>query len=332
MHSRPSLFLSLLLMVAWAPAQASAQRPAWPPADQPLEQGIGELPVLKPPTRVRTPLDRALAARDYERAEELLADAIAHQPDARQLLTQIANVFMLDRKPLNAAIALKKAEVLRELDDRERLQLALAYIAMQRDDWARPELDRLASSGADAILPAYWLARLDYNAGQYASAIERLQGIVDREPTFARAHDNLGLCYEALNQADKAIPHYREAVRLNQLSDEPSGWPPLNLAILLRARGDVAEAESLVREALRHDAALAPAHYQLGVLLEEAGRIDDAVQALEKATATDRGYAEPYYALSRIHRRRGKTAEADAALATFQQLHDAQRTTETPPR
>ena len=51
---------------------------------------------------------------------------------------------MMDRKPLNAAIALKKAEVLGPLDNHARLQLALAYIAMKRGDWARPELERLA--------------------------------------------------------------------------------------------------------------------------------------------------------------------------------------------
>ena len=52
-------------------------------------------------------LDRALAAQDYERAAHLLADAIERQPKSRELLLQIASVFMMDRKPLNAAIALK---------------------------------------------------------------------------------------------------------------------------------------------------------------------------------------------------------------------------------
>ena len=41
--------------------------------------------------------------------------------------------------------ALKKAEALAPLDSQERFQLALAYIAMKRGDWARPELERLAA-------------------------------------------------------------------------------------------------------------------------------------------------------------------------------------------
>ena len=68
-----------------------------------------------------------------------------------------------------------------------------------------------------------------------------------------------------------------------------------------------------------------PAYYQLGALLEQRGRMDDAVKALRQATSADAKYAEPYYALSRIYRRQGHTAEADAAMNTFQRLHEARR-------
>ena len=47
-----------------------------------------------------------------------------------------------------------------------------------------------------------------------------------QEPAFARAHDNLGLCYEALHQPDEAVWHYREAVRLNrEVEHKASPWP-----------------------------------------------------------------------------------------------------------
>src|SRR5687767_9147980 len=135
MQTRPWLAAPLVL-VALAPAQAAAQSQT----RSALEQEIAGAPSVSGIGTRGSELDRALAARNYERAERLLADAIAREPDARQLLTQIASVFMLDRKPLNAAIALKKAEALGPLDNHARLQLALAYIAMRRGDWARPEL------------------------------------------------------------------------------------------------------------------------------------------------------------------------------------------------
>lgn len=325
----PSLSLSplLLTLALSAPAGAWGQ----PPGRPPVADETSAIPVLRRPAPAATDLDRALAGRDYERAALLLAEAIARQPASRPLLLQIASVFMLDRKPLNAAVALKKAEALGPLDSRERLQLVMAYIAMRRDDWARPELERLVQDEPANVIHPYWLARLDYNAGQYATAIARLQEVVTRKPAFARAHDNLGLCYEALNQPDQAILHYKEAVRLTRLDDPPSAWPALNLAVLLRTRGDLAEAEGLLHEALRHDPDLPQAHYQLGALLEQSGRLDAAVLSLRRATAADPTYAEPYYVLSRIARRQGHTAEADAALQTFQRLRVPQPGQRTPP-
>jgi tetratricopeptide (TPR) repeat protein len=314
------LFVPILL-AAGLDGSASAQ----PPAVSTLEQEISAAaPRLV--TSGRSELERALAARDYERAERLLVEAIARRPASRELLTQIAGVFMMDRKPLNAAIALKKAETLGPLDSQERLQLALAYVAMKRGDWARPELERLALAEPADVTPRYWLARLDYDDGQYASAIRRLKEVAAEAPEFARAHDNLGLSYEALHQFDQAIPHYREAVRLNRLDGKTaSGWPALNLGILLRTRGELDEAEALFREALTHDQRFAPGYYQLGALLEQRDRLDEAVMALRKAASLDSSYPEPHYALSRILRRQGRIDDANAEMTTFKRLHDARR-------
>lgn len=314
-----------LMLFGLAPVRAAAQAPPTPTMST-LEQEIGTPPLPRRMTPDTSAIDGALAARDYQRAERLLADAIAREPASQALLTQIASVFMMDRKPLNAAIALKKAEAIGPLDNQARLQLALAYIAMKRGEWARPELERLALAEPTNVVHPYWLARLDYDAGQYAAAIRRLRDVVAHSPAFVRAHDNLGLCYEALNQSEEAIPHYREAVRLNRLDETAaSSWPPLNLGILLRTRGELEEAETLFREALTYDKHFAPGYYQLGALLEERGRMDDAVKALRRATTADTAYAEPYYALSRIYRRQGQVAAADAAMARFERLHDARR-------
>jgi tetratricopeptide (TPR) repeat protein len=316
-----TIWLLVPLVLAGVTA-ASAQVPSM----SALEWEISATPPAAGTISAKSDIERALASKNYERAERLLADAIAREPTSRQLLTQIASVFMLDRKPLNAAIALKKAEALAPLDNQLRQQLALAYIAMKRGDWARAELERLAAAEPANMMHTYWLARLDYDAGQYGSAIRRLNDVVAQAPTFARAHDNLGLCYEALNQPDDAATHYREAVRLNRADAKmASGWPPLNLGILLRSRGDLDEAEALFREALTYDRRFAPGYYQLGVVLEDRGRQDEAVKALRQATSADDTYAEAYYALSRIYRRQGRTSQADAAMSTFKRLHDSRR-------
>src|SRR6478735_11292500 len=209
-----------------------------PPAFTQDVPGAIELPV-----RYRgTEIERAIQSRDWPRAEESLAAAIEQSPQS-DLLKVIARVFLIDRKPLNAAVALKKAEAIQPLDPGSRFTLALAYISMHKGEWARPELERLIASDPENATYQYWLGRLDYDAGQYAKAIERYQRVIARDPSFVRAYDNLGLCYDALNQSDQAASQYRKAVELNRRLPAPDGWPALNLGKLLRTRGDVDEAE-----------------------------------------------------------------------------------------
>ena len=308
----------LALLVTPAAAQVRGGLPEWdgtpdPVALRALEEGR------------RDEVDRALRGRQWERAARLLVTEIERGPASPELLKLLAGVFMRDRKPLNAAIAIKKAEALGPLDHGTRFQLALAYIAMHRGDWARPELQQLAAAEPANALYAYWLGRIDYDAGLYESAVRHFEDVVARQPSFMRAYDNLGLCYEALNQPETAIAKYRMAIRLNRDTEEHSPWPPLNLGILLRTRGDLAEADALFREALSYDAQFAPAHYQRGTLLEHAGRVEEAIAALRRAADLDDSYAEPHYALARIYRRQGRRAEADAALVAFKHLQDARR-------
>ena len=309
------------LLLASASGTVAAQQPR-----DPLGVGPGPLPptVRVPPTPNREAIERALRKGDWDQAEKLLAAEIDQRPESPELLKFLAGIFLMDRKPLNAAIAIKKAEQFGALDEATRHALALAYIAMGRRDWARPELERLeAASPADSTYQ-YWLARLDYDEGLYGRAIGRLERVIAKEPDFMRAHDNLGLCYEAQGDTGRAVAHYRKAIALNRQAAARSPWPPLNLGILLRSRGEMTESERLLREAVQYDEALPQARYELGVLLEQTDHPDDAVEELSRAAALDPGYPQPHYALARIHRRQGRTADAQAALATFKRLQEKQ--------
>jgi tetratricopeptide (TPR) repeat protein len=268
-------------------------------------------------------VDAAIRARNWPEAEQRLAAAIERDPKARDLLVLIARVFILDGKPLNAAVALKKADAISPLDRDLLFALALAYVRLGRNDWAQPALERLVAADPGNAEYRYWLGRIAYDAGKYAAAIARFDEAIARDPHFMRAHDNLGLCYEMLDDPAKALEHYREANRLNRDAASKSPWPPTNLGMLLRQRGDQAEARALFDEALRYDPAFPKGHYELGVLLDQQGRADEAVRELERAAALDASYPDPHYVLARIYRRQGNTGRADEAMATFLRLRDA---------
>ena len=125
----------------------------------------------------------------------------------------------------------------------------MAYVRLSRRDWARTELEKLVAAQPRNPLYLYWLARLDYDAQNYATAIERLQQVITLDPNMMRAYDSLGLCYDYLGQSDEAIKNYNRAVELNRTQATPSPWPHVDLAVTLIATNQLSEAERRLNDA-----------------------------------------------------------------------------------
>jgi len=207
----------------------------------------------------------------------------------------------------------------------DRFLLAMAYVALQHPDWARPELDKLAAAEPGNPLFPYWLARIDYDGRHYTDAVEKLQHVVALDPRSMRGWDNLGLALEGLGRLDEAAEAYRKAVALNVAEAVPSVWPPLNLATLLLRLDRTPEALPLLNEALKYDPNSAQVHYRLGLLHEKTSDLPAAINELRESAALDASYADPLYVLSRLLYKQGDTAGADAAMQKFKKLKAAAR-------
>ena len=319
MLTRTSYVLIVALLIALAGGSTAAQRlhlDDTPSTELTLEL-YQRLPLEEPQ---RAALRTAVRARQYGHAEELLAREIEKQPKSQGLLTAVAGIFFLDGKYLNCAVAMKKAEALAPLADRDRFTLALSYIILNHQDWARPELERLATSSPSNPLYPYWLGRIDYDAMQYRAAVEHFQKALNLNPGFMKAYDNLGLCYEALAQYDDAMHVYQQAITMNRAAQVPSPWPPLNLGTLLVKLGKLDEAETCLEESLKYDPHFPKAHYQMALLRDKQENDGAALQELAEAVRNDPDYPEPHYLLGRIYTRRGEKAKADAEWQTFHKL------------
>jgi len=286
--------------------------PGEPPLDVYTQLPLGEAE--------RTALRQAIQARNYARAEALLAGEIERQPKSPQLLSMLGGVFFRDGKYLNCAVAIKKAEALAPLAARDRFTLALSYIILNRRDWARPELEKLAGADSRSPLYPYWLGRIDYDALQFSAAEAHFQKALNLDPQFTKAYDNLGLTYEALAKYDDAVRVYRQASLMNRSDSTPSPWPPLNLGTLLVKLGRLAEAELYLEESLRYDSRFPKAHFEMAVLLEKEKKDEQACKELLAAVQDDPSYPEPHYLLGRIYTRQGNKLKADAEWQTFQKL------------
>lgn len=271
-------------------------------------------------------LERAIQSRNYAAAEKILVEEAERDPKSlrsAKLLAIAAGVFFLDGQYANAVIAWKKAEAIAPLDGRSRFTLAMACIKLNRRDWARPELEKLAAAQPQNPLFLYWLGRLDYDERNYNSAVARLQNVIALDPKMARAYDTLGLCFDYLGKFDEAVKNYNHAVELNRLQPKPSPWPHVDLAISLMALNQLSEAEKSLREAVGYDSRLPQAHYQLGRVLEMQGAYQAAAESLKTAIALAPEYPEPHYLLGRIYHRLGNEPLSEAEIGRFRQLKKA---------
>jgi tetratricopeptide (TPR) repeat protein len=187
---------------------------------------------------------------------------------------------------------------------------------------------RAADTAADpTLVEEYRQARLDYESGLYGSATQRLEYVIAQDQTFVRAFDNLGLCYDARNDAKQALRYYREAVRLNRLAARRSPWPPFNLGVFLHRTGRLVDAEPMLKEALdvllqeqnvqmnmSWHTDMSRVYYQLGTLLEHRFRFGEAYNTLKLAAREDPNYLEPEEELARMPVRAKSLAQAAATL------------------
>ena len=274
-------------------------------------------------------LENALKTKDYKKAETILVEEAERDPTSfrsAKLLEFAGGIFFVDGQYLNSAIAWKKAEAIAPLDERSRFTLAMAYIKLDRQQWAQPELEKLAAAQPRNPLYLYWLSRLDYDGQKYTEAVGRLQKVVELDPKMVRAYDLLGLCYDYLGRLDEAIKNFNRAVELNRWQATPSAWPHLDMAISQIELNQLADAEKNLREAISYDSHLPPAQFQLGRVLEKQGRNQEAIQALNQAATLDPAYPEPHYLLGRIYQRLGQGQLAKTEIERFQQLNKARPT------
>jgi tetratricopeptide (TPR) repeat protein len=261
-----------------------------------------------------------LNRHDYKRAETILLEETQRDPTstrAAKLYVVLGHILFLDGQYLNSAIAWKKAEAITPLDDPTRFSLAMAYLRLDRPDWGRDELQRLSQGDPQNPLYLYWLAKLDYDARAYISAINRLRRVIELDPNMMRAYNNLGLCYDSMGQFDEAIQSFTRAIELNRMQKPPSAWPPLNLAVSLISLNRLDEAVARLQEALSYNPKFPQAYYQLGLVLEKQGKFKEAIVPLQQAIELDPLYPEPHYTLGRIYQRQGKRAEAQEEIEKF---------------
>ena len=190
-------------------------------------------------------------------AKELSAREAALTAEARR---QIAGQYraLIEQTPSDIWLRLRYAEF-------SSVQMNDERTALQQ---CRDVLSLVPHSYKPRLLAALSLGRLH----RFREAVEHLQHVVRLKPTCGQAFYLLGTACQMEGQADKALAHYGQAIKLR-----PDGIDARRqVAEILLARGELARAERVLREALLiapDDPGLSE---RLDAVLRQQGRPRDA--------------------------------------------------------
>ena len=117
---------------------------------------------------------------------------------------------------------------------------------------------------------------------------------------------------EALAYGNKSMPAGEREKIAEQLvresPDDPGLW--LLLGMLQKRHGNIDDAASSLREAIKLDSSFAPVHGMLGGIYARQGMIQDAILATDRAIELDPRYDIGYRRLSQLYAQQGRIDEA----------------------
>jgi len=139
--------------------------------------------------------------------------------------------------------------------------------------------------------------------GRMEEAIPHFREALRINPNLAEAHVSLGLALAHRQKLDEAVVHFRKAAKLKPGVAETHN----SLGVALAQQGNLDEAIPQFQEALRINPRFAKAHNSLGVVMARKGRMDDAVRHLREAVRLKPDYEEARRNLKVILNMQGKS-------------------------
>ncbi len=154
-----------------------------------------------------------------------------------------------------------------------------------------------------------------WKSGRIDDALNELALAVERNPSDATTMLTIGDINAALNQSDRALAAYEQAIKVREDWYEPH----FRRGILLLGRQNTADAIDEFRATVRLNQNFPQGHYWLGRAYRAAGTYTDAVRELRRAIELQPDYYEARYFLGRSLDEQGDGANA---RATYTALRD----------
>jgi Flp pilus assembly protein TadD len=152
-----------------------------------------------------------------------------------------------------------------------------------------------------------------YNQKDFSKAIQAYRKVIELDPTYVEAYNNLGIIYQMMGDADRAFGAYQKSTEINPKYEKGHN----NLGILLLLRGRYEEASEAFQKALAVNPNNIESHIHLGVLLKKKGRWQEAIESYQRALAIDPLHKETHYNIALLYE---QLENVEAAVGHYQQF------------
>jgi len=202
-------------------------------------------------------------------------------------LGAVTGLLLAAIAPVYAAGGDQPADAQSEIVKKRELAASLAAQGKLSEAVVAAEEAFRLSGGRDGAA-AYTLAALYYELGRLSDAEHLVDRIVAAQPSERSALLLQGLVKLDLGNFDEAEPALTEAAR----GDASQPWARLGLAVLMRARGRVDDAEAALAKLVADKPDWSLAHFQLGVTRLVKKQPQAALTAFDAAERTGGGSPE----------------------------------------
>jgi len=152
-----------------------------------------------------------------------------------------------------------------------------------------------------------------YNQREFSKAIQAYQKVIELDPTYIEAYNNLGIIYQEIGNLDRAFEAFQKSIEINPQYEKGHN----NLGIILYLKGRNEEALEAFQKALTINSNNIESHINLGVLFKKQGQLNKAIESYQKALDINPLYREIHYNIALLYE---QLKNVELAIGHYQQF------------
>jgi Flp pilus assembly protein TadD len=152
-----------------------------------------------------------------------------------------------------------------------------------------------------------------YNQRKFSKAIQAYQKVIELDPTYVEAYNNLGITYQMMGDVERAFESYQKSTKINPRYEK--GYNNLGILLLLKGRNE--EALEAFQKALAINSNNIESHINLGILLKKKGEWEKAIESYRRALAINPLHGETHYNIGLLYE---QLENLELAISHYQQF------------